>query len=56
MSWHTFIDDRKLLDGDILNVDITTIINGWHGDTSRMYKVGKVSVKALNFVRYPSLS
>lgn len=40
--------NRKLLDGDILNVDITTIINGWHGDTSRMYKVGNVSVKALN--------
>ena len=40
--------NRKLLDGDILNVDITTIINCWHGDTSRMYKVGNVSVKALN--------
>ena len=40
--------NRKLLNGDILNVDITTIINGWHGDTSRMYKVGNISVKALN--------
>ena len=40
--------DRRLLEGDILNVDITTIINGWHGDTSRMYKIGKVSVKANN--------
>ncbi len=40
--------DRKLLEGDILNVDVTTIINGWHGDSSRMYKVGKVSVKANN--------
>jgi len=40
--------DRKLLEGDILNVDITTIINGWHGDTSRMYKIGKVPVKANN--------
>ena len=40
--------DRKLLEGDILNVDITTIINGWHGDSSRMYKIGKVSVKANN--------
>ena len=38
--------NRKLLDGDILNVDITTIINGWHGDTSRMFKIGNVSVKA----------
>ena len=40
--------DRRLLEGDILNVDITTIINGWHGDSSRMYKIGKVSVKANN--------
>ena len=40
--------DRKLIEGDILNVDITTIINGWHGDTSRMYKIGKVPVKANN--------
>ena len=40
--------NRKLLDGDILNVDITTIINGWHGDTSRMFKIGNVSVKANN--------
>ena len=41
-------NDRKLIEGDILNVDITTIINGWHGDSSRMYKIGKVSVKANN--------
>tara|TARA_Y100000996_G_C22536781_1_gene648562 strand:- start:1259 stop:2029 length:771 start_codon:yes stop_codon:yes gene_type:complete len=40
--------NRKLLDGDILNVDITTIINGWHGDTSRMFKIGNISVKANN--------
>ena len=40
--------NRKLSEGDILNVDITTIVNGWHGDTSRMFKVGNISVKALN--------
>ena len=38
--------NRKLLDGDILNIDITTIIDGWHGDTSRMFKIGNISVKA----------
>lgn len=38
--------DRKLVDGDILNIDVTVILNGWHGDTSRMYAVGKPSIKA----------
>ena len=38
--------DRVLKDGDILNIDITTIVNGWYGDTSRMFTVGKVGVKA----------
>ena len=40
--------DRRLEKGDILNVDVTTIIDGWHGDSSRMYKVGNISVKAQN--------
>ena len=40
--------DRKLEEGDILNVDVTTVIDGWHGDSSRMYKVGNISVKAQN--------
>ena len=40
--------DRRLEEGDILNVDVTTIIDGWHGDSSRMYKVGNISVKAQN--------
>ena len=40
-------DDKKLLSGDILNVDVTVILDGWYGDTSRMYAVGdRVSVKA----------
>ena len=30
----------ELIDGDILNVDVTVIVDGWYGDTSRMYKVG----------------
>jgi methionyl aminopeptidase len=42
--------DKKLKNGDILNIDVTTIINGWHGDTSRMYVVGEPSVKAQRLV------
>ena len=38
--------ERKLKKGDILNIDVTTIVDGWYGDTSRMYSVGDVSVKA----------
>ena len=38
--------ERKLLDGEILNIDVTVIADGWHGDTSRMYYAGKPSVKA----------
>src|SRR5690606_27328271 len=42
---HGIPGDRKLLEGDILNIDVTVILDGWHGDTSRMYPVGKVGVK-----------
>jgi methionyl aminopeptidase len=38
--------DKILKDGDILNIDVTTIVDGWYGDTSRMFTVGKPSVKA----------
>ncbi|KIN72572.1 type I methionyl aminopeptidase [Sulfitobacter guttiformis] len=38
---HGFPDEKKLRDGDIVNVDVTLILNGWHGDSSRMYVVGK---------------
>ena len=42
---------KKLRDGDVINIDITVILDGWHGDTSRMFFVGdKVSVKARNLV------
>ena len=37
---------RKLREGDIVNVDVTVIKDGWHGDTSRMFRVGKVSGNA----------
>ena len=38
--------ERKLVDGDILNIDVTVILNGWYGDTSRMYYAGKPKLKA----------
>jgi methionyl aminopeptidase len=39
---HGIPGPRALKDGDILNVDVTLIVDGWHGDSSRMYAVGKV--------------
>lgn len=43
---HGIPSDRKLVNGDILNIDVTVILDGWHGDTSRMYGVGKLPIKA----------
>ena len=43
--------NRNLQNGDILNVDVTTIIDGWHGDSSRMFKVGDISIKASNLCK-----
>jgi methionyl aminopeptidase len=43
---HGIPDDRALKDGDIVNIDVTVIVDGWHGDTSRMYFVGDVPIKA----------
>ncbi len=40
---HGIPDDRKLKDGDILNIDVTVIKDGYHGDTSRMFTIGKIS-------------
>ena len=42
--------DKILQSGDIINIDITVIVDGWHGDTSRMYYVGKPSVQARRLV------
>jgi len=47
---HGIPSDKKLRDGDIVNIDVTPIIDGWHGDTSRMYLVGDVPVKAKRLV------
>src|ERR1700733_15617368 len=44
---HGIPGEKKLQDGDIINIDITVIVDGWHGDTSRMFFVGdKVPTKA----------
>ncbi|MBL7972697.1 MAG: type I methionyl aminopeptidase [Prolixibacteraceae bacterium] len=42
--------DTILKDGDILNVDVTTILNGYYGDTSRMFTIGEVSPVALDLI------
>ena len=41
---HGLPDDRSLKDGDILNIDVTVIKDGWHGDNSRMYVVGEGTI------------
>jgi methionyl aminopeptidase len=47
---HGIPADRKLRDGDIVNIDITVIKDGFHGDTSKMFLVGDASVKARRLV------
>ncbi len=47
---HGIPSDRILDEGDILNIDVTAIVDGYHGDTSRMFSVGKISVKAKNLI------
>jgi methionyl aminopeptidase len=47
---HGIPGDRPLREGDIANIDVTVIVDGWHGDTSRMYGVGEVSARARRLV------
>ena len=47
---HGIPSDRVLNEGDALNIDVTTIVENFHGDTSRMFTVGEVSVKAKNLI------
>jgi methionyl aminopeptidase len=47
---HGIPTNKYLEDGDIINIDVTAIVNGWHGDTSRMFLVGNTSVKSKNLV------
>lgn len=43
---HGIPDDKKLKDGDAVNIDVTVILDGWYGDTSRMFWAGNVPIKA----------
>ncbi len=47
---HGIPSEKTLKDGDILNIDVTVIVDGWHGDTSRMYYAGEPKVKARRLV------
>ena len=47
---HGIPGEKVLKDGDIVNIDVTPILDGWHGDTSRMYFVGDVPLKARRLV------
>ena len=48
---HGIPGERRLMEGDIINIDITVILDGWHGDTSRMFLVGdKVPLKARRLI------
>ena len=47
---HGIPSKKYLREGDILNIDVTAIVNGWHGDTSRMFPIGEISVKAKNLI------
>ncbi len=47
---HGIPSDKTLKDGDIVNIDVTPLLNGWHGDTSRMFLVGDVPLKARRLV------
>jgi methionyl aminopeptidase len=47
---HGIPGDWALREGDIVNIDVTVIVDGWHGDTSRMYGVGKVPARARRLV------
>ena len=48
---HGIPSNKVLKEGDIINVDVTAFKDGWHGDTSRMFKVGEVSVKAEKLIK-----
>ncbi len=47
---HGIPSNRILESGDIVNIDVTVIVDGWHGDTSRMFPVGKINNKAQKLI------
>ncbi len=48
---HGMPNDKPLREGDILNIDVTLIVDGWHGDTSRMYPVGEITRRADRLIK-----
>ncbi len=54
---HGIPDDKPLKEGDIVNIDVTFILDGWHGDASRMYAVGEIPRRAQRLIEvtYESL-
>ena len=48
---HGIPGDKKLKDGDVLDIDVTVIVDGWYGDTSRMFVAGKIPRKAERLVQ-----
>ncbi|SIT06308.1 type I methionyl aminopeptidase [Paracoccus saliphilus] len=48
---HGIPGEKSLKNGDILNIDVTVIVDGWYGDTSRMYVAGKPSIKAQRLIQ-----
>lgn len=54
---HGIPNDKPLRNGDIVNIDVTAILDGWHGDTSRMYPIGVINRKAERLINitYDSL-
>ena len=54
---HGIPGEKRLKDGDIINIDITVIKNGWHGDTSKMFQVGKPTIKGIRIcdIAYQSM-
>src|SRR6185503_3350988 len=47
---HGIPGERTLREGDIANIDVTVVVDGWHGDTSRMYGVGEIAPKARRLI------
>ena len=48
---HGIPSEKVLKEGDIVNVDVTAIKDGWHGDTSRTFEIGEVSIKAKKLIK-----
>ena len=47
---HGIPGPKKLQNGDIMNIDVTVILEGWYGDTSRMFTIGKIPLKAQKLI------